>query len=283
MYSIAAKALTKLRISTEVYRHFGISPRNISTSGMNLEKAVEELQRNPYYDKYADKIANLQTTSPEELLSRWKAKEDKKQQIRSDKTVTLTPLAGQPGVAKNMSNVITKPKLLSDVMKTELIDGKLAEEIKTIWIEYHKHKDCIAASVPLSTFELIQLRAEQFPLFLLPLPRDQGYEFILCQFSGNEVHFTPLISYQTYKENAPECLTIVYYPDLKESKGLVLMRGEFNKDILTAIEAQCLANELQLYYGEENEKRTRLLERFTHSPDEFKHMDLIANLETLTF
>lgn len=49
------------------------------------------------------------------------------------------------------------------------------------------------------------------------------------------------------------------------------------------MEAQCLANQLQLYYGENNLKRDRLMERFTFSPDDFKHMDLIAEIETLSF
>jgi len=251
---------------------------------MNYEKAAEELQNNPYYNKYAEKISQLQKTSPEEFLSRLKENEDKKSTKKSSnvsKTMP-TPLAGLPGEAKIKPNAFTKPKLLSDVMKTELLEGKSPNEIEEIWFDYHKNKDCIVASVPLSNFDTIQLRGEKFPIFLLPLPRDQGYEFIMLQFNGNEVHFTPLISYQTHKENSPECLTLVYYPDLKDTKGLVLMKGEFNKDVLTPIEAQCLANELQLYYGEENEKRTRLLERFTNNPDDFKHMDLIANLETLS-
>lgn len=32
--------------------------------------------------------------------------------------------------------------------------------------------------------------------FIFPLPRGQGYEFILSQFTENEIHYTPLISYQ---------------------------------------------------------------------------------------
>jgi len=257
--------------------------RNITTSTMNLEKVAEELQNNPYFDKYAHKIAQLQKTSPEEFMARLKDNEERKKPKKEDSSVKSTPLAGLPGKAKSGSITFTKPKLLSDVMKTELIEGKSADEIRDIWIEYHKNKDCITASIPVEKFDLIQSRGEKFPIFVLPLPRDQGYEFIMCQFSGNEVHFTPLISYQAHKENAPECLTLIYYADLKESKKLVLMKGEFNKDVLTVVEAQCLANELQLYYGEENEKRTRLLERFTYSPDDFKHMDLIANLESLSF
>uniref|UniRef100_A0A1B6LE52 ATP synthase mitochondrial F1 complex assembly factor 1 n=1 Tax=Graphocephala atropunctata TaxID=36148 RepID=A0A1B6LE52_9HEMI len=281
----AISNVPKLRLpnfkKTVLQLYFPVQNRSLSTTKMNYEKAQENLQSNPYYDKYSQKIAELQKTSPEEYLARLMKKEDKKKPKTTTKPLA-TPLAGQPGTAKSGSTILTKPKLLADVMKTELISGKSADEIKHIWLEYHRNKDCIAASVPSNNFDLIQSRGEKFPLFLLPLPRDQGYEFILCQFSGNEVHFTPLISYQTHKENAPECLTIVYYTDLKESKDMVLMKGEFNKDILTALEAQCLANELQLYYGEENEKRTLLLERFTNNPDDFRHMDLIANLETLS-
>jgi hypothetical protein len=39
---------------------------------------------------------------------------------------------------------------------------------------------------------------------------------------------------QAHKENAPECLTVTHYIDLKE-KGLVLMHGEYNKDVLVSM------------------------------------------------
>jgi ATP synthase F1 complex assembly factor 1 len=41
---------------------------------------------------------------------------------------------------------------------------------------------------------------------------------------------------QAHKENAPECLTVTHYTDLKE-KGLVLLRGEYNKDVLVSMTA----------------------------------------------
>lgn len=44
--------------------------RHIMMSRARLEKVTEELQKNPYYDKYASKIAKLQQTSPEEFLER---------------------------------------------------------------------------------------------------------------------------------------------------------------------------------------------------------------------
>ena len=35
--------------------------------------------------------------------------------------------------------------------------------------------------------------------FLFPLPRANGYEFVMMQFSGNEAHFTTLINYQAFQ------------------------------------------------------------------------------------
>ncbi|XP_069693043.1 ATP synthase mitochondrial F1 complex assembly factor 1 isoform X1 [Periplaneta americana] len=258
--------------------------RRIMASPFRKEKAIEELKNNPYYEKYAQKIATFQNTSPEEFLSRLKeinelktkpkanTPEERKFSSLSDPKVDIT---------KDSSPTYTKQKVLNDVMKMELIADKDGEEIKQIWQEYHKHKNVIAATIPSAMYDTIHERSLKFPVFLFPLPRDKGYEFILCQFSGHESHFTPLINYQTHKENSPECLTMTHYTDIKE-KGLVLMRGEYNKDILNGSEAQCLANQLQLYYGQDNTKRLQLLERFTYRPQEFKHMDLIAELECLT-
>lgn len=88
--------------------------------------------------------------------------------------------------------------------------------------------------------------------------------------------------FQVHKENAPECLKMVHFPDLEDEKGIVLMRGEFDVNVIDTKEAQCLANQLQLYYAQGDQKRLDLLNTFTHKPDSFKHMDLVAQLEHLT-
>ncbi|XP_078033203.1 methionyl-tRNA synthetase, mitochondrial [Augochlora pura] len=59
--------------------------RFIMASSRRLEKALEDLQKNPYFDKYAEKIAKFQKTSPDEFLQRIE-KEEKKLQ---EKTVPL--------------------------------------------------------------------------------------------------------------------------------------------------------------------------------------------------
>lgn len=186
-------------------------------------------------------------------------------------------------------------------MKTDLLEDKSAEEIKQIWMEYHKDKDVLVAAIPSESYKLLSQRGEQFPLFILPLPRTQGFEFYLLQFSNNTIHFTPLICYQVsslcmetcsatelafpvqvHKENAPECLSLVHYTEFSEKLGVVLMRGEYDSKVINAQEAQCLVNQLQLYYAQSDEKKLALLERFNLKPDDFKHTDVITELENLS-
>lgn len=87
---------------------------------------------------------------------------------------------------------------------------------------------------------------------------------------------------KVHKENAPECLNIVHYTEFSEKLGMVLMRGEFDTNVINAQEAQCLVNQLQLYYSQNNQSKLDLLHKFTHQPDSFKHMDVIDELNNLT-
>lgn len=55
-----------------IYRRITMSAK------LRAEEALEELKKkNPYYEKYATKIATLQQTSPEEFLNRIESVEKK--------------------------------------------------------------------------------------------------------------------------------------------------------------------------------------------------------------
>lgn len=81
-------------------------------------------------------------------------------------------------------------------MKIELVQDKTAEEIKHIWIEYHKQKEVLIATIPVDQYDLQMSRGKTNPMFIVPLPRSEGFEFFLFQFAANTVHFTPLLCYQ---------------------------------------------------------------------------------------
>ncbi|KAM7363518.1 ATP synthase mitochondrial F1 complex assembly factor 1 [Cochliomyia hominivorax] len=254
--------------------------RNITMSAQRrAQEALDKMkEKNPYYEKYADKIAKLQQTSPEEFLE----KVDKVvNPIKEGKSQSRTySELLNPKAPKAQTEAEIPYKKLSDIMKIDLIQDKTAEEISKIWFEYHKTKDVLAATLTVEQFDNLMERAKKYPIFLLPLPRSEGFEFIMLQFASNTVHFTPLLAYQVHAENAPECLTLVHYTEMRD-KGIVLMRGEYDSKVLNAQEAQCLANELQMFYCKNDEAKQKLLETFTKKPDEFKHMDLIKEVENI--
>lgn len=270
---------------TVLYRaSFRVNTKSIMTTPRKLQEVMDDLKGNPFYDKYASKISKLQKEAPNEFKSRIEEtgmtktkKFDAPKKDERQYSQLLNP--------KTKINEVTqlKQESLEKIMKIELIKDKNSEEIKLIWEQYHRQKEyCIAATIPSKDFDKLNENSKKHPTFIFALPRSQGYEFILCQFSQNSVHFTPLLYYQVHKENAPECLTITHYDEFKDDKHIVLMRGEYDKNIINAQEAQCLANQLQLYYVQEDPEKKKLLEIFTNEPDNFKHMDLIKHIESLS-
>lgn len=61
--------------------------RSFMISASRSEKAMEDLKINPYFEKYAQKIASLQQTSPEEFLSRI----EEHNKVKEKKTVSEQP------------------------------------------------------------------------------------------------------------------------------------------------------------------------------------------------
>ncbi|XP_030754053.1 ATP synthase mitochondrial F1 complex assembly factor 1 [Sitophilus oryzae] len=258
-----------------------LTRKNIMTTPRSMQEVLEDLKGNPYYDKYSDKIKQVQNSKPDEFQSRVENLEKKKvKKIEASKGRQYSQLLNPKEKLENKTQI--KEESLDKIMKIDLIKDKTAEEVESIWLEYHLTKDCIAATIPSKDYEKLEQRSLKFKTFLFPLPRSQGYEFILCQFEKNTVHFTPLLYFQVHKENAPECLTLTHYKEFKDDKGIVLMRGEYDKNVINAKEAQCLANQLQLYYIQDDEEKQKLLETFTVDPDSFDHMELVKQVNNLS-
>uniref|UniRef100_A0A8C0IRW9 ATP synthase mitochondrial F1 complex assembly factor 1 n=1 Tax=Chelonoidis abingdonii TaxID=106734 RepID=A0A8C0IRW9_CHEAB len=144
-----------------------------------------------------------------------------------------------------------------------MVKEKTPEEIKQIWKQYFSAKDTVYAVIP----------------FLCALPRKEGYEFFVGQWSGTELHFTALINIQTRGETAASQLILYHYPELQKEKGIVLMTAEMDSRFLNVPGAQCLANQVQLFYATDRPETYGLVETFNHSPNEFKYMAVIAELE----
>ncbi|GAV06842.1 hypothetical protein RvY_16763 [Ramazzottius varieornatus] len=269
-----ARFVTPLRRSPAV---FASSSSDTSTSQKASKKKMEELVKNPYFGKYANKVKELQQNDPSELQRR--LEENKKRNMASMQNPAQKEQLPSEKFHASAKPVYNKQRQLKDMMKTELLDGKSIEEVAEIWTAYHKGKEgSVAAVVPTKMYETIVQRAAQYPIFLYPLPRDGGYEFFVTGFQGRECFFTQLASFQMRQADSPPCLSVIHFEDYKE-KGIVLMRGEYDHKILNPLEVQCLLNQMQLYYGTADQEKIKLVDTFNKNPSSFSYTDLISEVE----
>jgi ATP synthase F1 complex assembly factor 1 len=286
---------------------------SLSTSSVALED-------NPFYSKYAEKIKQTkreqkEVTSAQEEMSREQIA-IKEGLERLEKTLdpeakspttggedteraeagTGPGSGGGPVHGLGSKKAGFAPKKLGDVVHLDKFKQHSPEEVTQLWKSYHRNKEnCLYAVVPGSSYDVIHGMGKEYPLFIFPLPRVDksgpdggtgqgraGYEFIFSQFQGHSFYLTTLLMYQTYHENAPPCLVLNHYPELQQDKGLVLMNGEFDNKIITLLEAQCLANQIKLFYGDNDETtvKRKLIHTFNRQPLEFKHQELINEIES---
>ncbi|KAM4739155.1 ATP synthase mitochondrial F1 complex assembly factor 1 [Anableps anableps] len=262
----------------------GLVPEQFRAFSVRKEPELEE---NPFYSKYQEKIQKLRSAKPQEYKERLeKRHEAKKDVLGHSKQAEFVRLMEQEfekrdkmAAGDGASGAFTKNKTLGSILNLEMIKDKTGEEIAQLWMQYYSTKDTISAAIPSQMYEVIFSRSKSCPMFLYALPQKEGYEFFVGQWSRHELHFTSLINIQTLGENAPSQLILYHYPDLKEEKGVVLMTAEMDPKFITVHQAQCLANQVQLFYGTQRQETYRLVETFNHHPGDFKHMSVIAELE----
>ncbi|KAI9483881.1 MAG: ATP11 protein-domain-containing protein [Benjaminiella poitrasii] len=173
---------------------------------------------------------------------------------------------------------------LDKIVKLDLLKKEDSESIAKIWVEYHKNKDGIVAVIPVSTYSRMHKVSQKYPLFILPMPRDTGLEFFYVQFQSHQCYITSLLEYKTKGEKARPFLSITHYPELAETKDIVLMRGEIGdkfKKILSPSNAQFLAFALQQFYSQDNPRKLNLVKTFNNAPEKFNYQELIKEMEDI--
>ncbi|XP_066411818.1 ATP synthase mitochondrial F1 complex assembly factor 1 isoform X1 [Molothrus aeneus] len=252
-------------------------------SGTAAGSGEAALEENPFYGKYRHKIQELRRSNPDVFESRMeKRSEVKKQPVGHSKQGEFIRCMEEKAEglgSKTSKGGFTKDKTLDSILNVEMVKEKSAEEITQIWNQYFSAKDTVYAVIPAVKFDLMWKRAQKCPSFLYALPRKEGYEFFVGQWSGTELHFTSLINVQTQGETAPSQLVLYHYPDLQKEKGIVLMTAEMDSKFLVVHDAQCLANQVQLFYATDRSETYALVETFNHRSSEFKYMAVIAELE----
>ncbi|XP_068175560.1 ATP synthase mitochondrial F1 complex assembly factor 1 isoform X2 [Antennarius striatus] len=240
----------------------GLVPAQFRAFSVRKEPEMEE---NPFFKKYQDKIQKLRSTRPKEFEFRLEKRHEAQKEFL--------------GASKQEEFMRLMEEELDRKDRMAVGGASAAFTKNKLWTKFYSTKDTVSAAIPAQMYDLIFSRSQTCQMFLYALPQKDGYEFFVGQWSGHELHFTSLINVQTLGENAPSQLILYHYPDLKQDKGVVLMTAEMDPKFITVHQAQCLANQVQLFYGTRREETYRLVETFNHHPADFKHMSVVAELE----
>jgi ATP synthase F1 complex assembly factor 1 len=165
---------------------------------------------------------------------------------------------------------------LNDICDVKMLENEAPDKIIELWKQFHMKKYCVFSSIPSQTYTSLNVRLQRNPMFILPLPREQKVEFVFMQVQDDIVLFTSLQEYKEKGINSQPLLVIKHYTELKDSKQLVLMRGEIFPQKVTLLEAQLLVNQLQMHYLDD--KRYQNVERFNKYPQHFDYNSLLEHI-----
>ena len=175
------------------------------------------------------------------------------------------------------------PKHLSELMVIEALEGKTADEVEMIWNEYHdKEPHRVASVMSSSEWTRLSSNAKSSPLFVLPLKKPGGgYLSMLSQAQVPLILLTTVDEYRTQTVNAPAHLSITAYDELKESNGIVLLRGDIiNEHTISKTEGRLLMELIRAFYSVEEDYRAPSGPyAFNHTPTSFSFTDLLAKLK----
>lgn len=271
-----------LRVGTHLQRiKPSTQPKFLTSICRNLSDTkdsedMDQFKDNPYFAKYQDKLKKVYDENPEKFLDNLKNKKVEKIGNPEDYGIKLNDK-----VKTRMSSSTTKKRTLDTIMKLDKVKDLERDAIKAIWTTFLSELDKYPGMINAEEYELVAQRSSKFNTFLFPLPREQGYEFILAQWSGPECYFTPLINFQAHGANAPSIMTIVYFDELLDSKNVSLEMTEVDSNNLKPEEAKFLIHLMRSYYiyAKEDDEKFSLMKRFTNEPDKFDHMDTIEILK----
>ncbi|KAI0230516.1 hypothetical protein L0F63_000459 [Massospora cicadina] len=116
---------------------------------------------------------------------------------------------------------------------------------------------------------------------------ENGHEFYFMQAHFHQLYFTSLLEYKTKGSQARPHLILTYYPELLETKGILLMRGELgnlpnDRVPLSLEDAKLMVYLFQQFYISGGPEKLRLVDTFNSAPNEFDYRKLLEEANKLS-
>lgn len=262
-------------------------------------KSAEDLKEH-LKDEITDLKKSMNKIDPLKELEDYEKAVKFQESIKSSKAKGLDPID---------PNTPTAPfKTLDSFIKTDKLMDLGQTEIEFLWrARFQNDETALVAAVPAATWQTMYQLARKNPSFVLPLPKaDAQLEGEALDESSTpmEIHYvqwtfvgphtthcmiTSLMEYKLHGEYARPHTTIAFHQELQNEKGLVLMKGQVEKEApITTAESQLLLLNLQRFYGALGtetpvaQERIKLLKSFNDGSQGFsmeKCIELSQSLE----
>eukprot|EP00897_Mesotaenium_endlicherianum_P005081 jgi/Mesen1/4600/ME000232S03844 len=169
------------------------------------------------------------------------------------------------------------PKKLNEIVNVEGLQACTPEEIKKTWNDAHIGRSHISTTLSSQQYDGLCFRAQSCPMFVLPVLREKGFVSMLTQAQMPHLLFTGLEDYKVRGTEAAPFFVVTHYPDLAESKEIVLVRGDVVlPSRLSDDEARELLKNIHDYYLDDG--RYRHVKTFNKESREFDYREVLKDL-----
>eukprot|EP00435_Cladocopium_sp_Y103_P063298 s367_g24.t2 len=163
-----------------------------------------------------------------------------------------------------------------ECLEVPLLIKESPVRVREIWLErFQDNPLAVAGALTDQDFRSLKANAEACPMFVVPLPRGEGYANLVWQAQGNRVLFKTLEGFQ---QNSPVIdLGVNFFTEL--SHQLVLLRGEIKSNLLSKDEAAKMVRFMREAYCDPT--LFGWVKRFNHSARDFDWQEYMSTARPL--
>ncbi|CAE8602913.1 unnamed protein product [Polarella glacialis] len=167
---------------------------------------------------------------------------------------------------------------LSDVAKVPLFMKETSVRVRELWLEkYRDNGQIVAGALADTDYYKLKANMEACPMFLLPVPKGEGYQNFVWQVQENRILFKTIDGFQ---QNSPILdLSVTLFTELVGSHQLVLLFGEMQSGVFSKDEAALAIRYLREVYTDP--EQFRWVKRFNHEARDFDYGEFTREFRPL--
>lgn len=170
-------------------------------------------------------------------------------------------------------------KALDDIVKLELFNAAPPEQIIRIWQDHHiQFVQYYGRAISTAAYTAMRPRLEKSRYFVVPLFREKGLFNVVTNWNQDIVGVVPLAEFQKQGDGATVHMTVQFFTELAQDKGVVLVRCEIQDKVMQRQDCIFLTHMLLRYYTLPHLYET-YVETFNKRPNQFDYHAYLRHMK----